>query len=172
MFFPERQEIYVFGNNMFGQLGIGWSKIENDRDLNVPARLFYTAIPQPLHVAHKIQEVYCGLDHTFFLTDKGHIFSMGWNIDGQLGLGDTQDRKIKKLSVSTDVTLAIDGKSSLKETKRRRRKNHLSMDLEEGNLMAWGNSEYGQCMVFPNVDKVWVCMDLSTHMLLHNNCLF
>jgi alpha-tubulin suppressor-like RCC1 family protein len=48
-------------------------------------------------VIHKIQgidsnvkQVVCGLDHTLFLTEEGHVYSCGWGADGQTGLGHYQ----------------------------------------------------------------------------------
>ena len=123
----DQQWVFVFGNNMFGQLGLSDSKIENDRDIHTTTKIYYEAVPQCLTIDPQIREVYCGLDHTCLLTDDGHVFVMGWNIDGQLGLGDMKDRsvptsipmpqnrKIRKLSVSTDMTLAIVGRSLISD---------------------------------------------------------
>jgi alpha-tubulin suppressor-like RCC1 family protein len=72
----------------------------------------------------------------------GSIYGMGWSADGQLGQGH-EDKDIpsklnlksdiKKLSSSTDFTLALS---------------------TEGKLWTWGNSEYGQGMQGKVIDRV------------------
>lgn len=40
-----------------------------------------------------VHQVSCGAHHTLCLSEDGRVFSFGWNRFGQLGLGDTMDRK-------------------------------------------------------------------------------
>ncbi|KAJ2498392.1 hypothetical protein GGH96_004377 [Coemansia sp. RSA 1972] len=96
-------------------------------------------------------KVQCGLDHTVILTNKGHVFAMGWGDDGQLGTGlqasadqpmrvvSLEDTPIADISSSTDFTLA------------------LSVD---GRVFYWGNAEYGQCMVGKKIDKILTRMEV------------
>jgi alpha-tubulin suppressor-like RCC1 family protein len=67
---------------------------------------------------------------------------MGWSADGQLGQGFedkdipsklTFNNQIKKLSSSTDFTLALS---------------------QNGKLWTWGNSEYGQGIQGKIIDRV------------------
>jgi alpha-tubulin suppressor-like RCC1 family protein len=123
-FYIGQNGIYVFGHNMYGQLGLGIPKVKNDHEQDI-IDMTYTNVPQYVRLNEEIEKVYCGLDTTFLLTRKGQILCMGLNSDGQLGLGDTRNRdsphliplrdnrKIKKLAVSTDVAMALDGNLNL-----------------------------------------------------------
>ncbi|GAB0092566.1 probable E3 ubiquitin-protein ligase HERC4 [Sergentomyia squamirostris] len=70
-------EIYVWGDNEFGQLGIGPSA----KTVNKPALLeALTGIP--------IAFICCGSFHSFALSTSGAVFTWGKNNFGQLGLND------------------------------------------------------------------------------------
>ena len=59
------------GSNKFGQLG-----------LNDPQ---FQSKPVPVFAGHSIRSIYCGPEHTFFITDSHEVYSCGLNIKGQLG---------------------------------------------------------------------------------------
>ncbi|KAI8350155.1 regulator of chromosome condensation 1/beta-lactamase-inhibitor protein II [Blakeslea trispora] len=131
-------QLYSFGNNMYGQLGLGRNKSTQ------PGQLVAEQIPRLVSFDKQevIQQIQCGLDSSIFSTDKGFIYGMGWSADGQLGQGkDDQSRPsrlalntpIKKLSSSTDFTLALS---------------------QDGKLWTWGNSEYGQGAQGKVIDKI------------------
>ena len=42
--------------------------------------------------AEMVQGVACGFGHSIALTGAGHLFSWGWNREGQLGVGDRAPR--------------------------------------------------------------------------------
>lgn len=72
--------LYVFGDNRFGQLGLG-----DYNDRNVPTKLdFFNN--------HEIISIN-GSEHTIIHTKTG-IFVFGSNLNGQLGLGDNDNRSI------------------------------------------------------------------------------
>ncbi|XP_049936854.1 ultraviolet-B receptor UVR8-like isoform X2 [Nymphaea colorata] len=77
-------DVYAFGGNQFGQLGIG-----EDQAMTLP-KLLEDAILENKHV--KI--VSCGARHSAIVTEDGKAFSWGWNKYGQLGLGDAVDRNL------------------------------------------------------------------------------
>jgi len=83
----DKNHIYSFGENFFGQLGLG---DENDR--NIPELL--TKIPKE---SEKIIKIACGGNHTLLLDDKNQIYSFGENSCGQLGLGDKNSRNLPEL---------------------------------------------------------------------------
>ncbi|GAH68795.1 unnamed protein product, partial [marine sediment metagenome] len=69
--------VWAFGNNDHGQLGLG--------DLlcrNKPTQI--------LNV--KAKTISCGQEHTIIIDTTASLWSFGHNIDGQLGLGDNNDR--------------------------------------------------------------------------------
>eukprot|EP00966_Prymnesium_polylepis_P068218 1585429-Prymnesium_polylepis.1 len=73
-------EVLTWGLGGSGQLGIG--------DHNT------SPIPRavPGLATEAVQGVACGFGHSVVLTRGGGLFSWGWNRDGQLGVGDTQNR--------------------------------------------------------------------------------
>ncbi|RHZ87351.1 hypothetical protein Glove_37g92 [Diversispora epigaea] len=140
----EKRDLYGFGNTMYGQLGIGKQASVNDEN----PKYLYFPTPQLVDgLKENVTQVACGLDHTILLTENNNLYSMGWGSDGQLGLGkgNTSDRSIpslipkfhnssvRKIASTVDFTLAL---------------------LDNDELWAWGNSEYGQCMTGEKVDKI------------------
>jgi len=66
----------VWGQNKFGQLGIG--------DVKSP---YAVPRPIPLHAGLRVVSASCGYGHTLLLTDAGEVYSFGDNRQGQLGTG-------------------------------------------------------------------------------------
>lgn len=89
-FFLGSGRIFLFGNNDYGQLGFGHTKV-----VNKPSCLKYL---KPFHSTH----VACGKGHTIISTACGRVFAFGYNADGQLGLGDLSDRLVPQL-IATDI---------------------------------------------------------------------
>jgi alpha-tubulin suppressor-like RCC1 family protein len=77
----ENNEIYVCGNNYYGQLGLGDT---TNRDKYIKLK----------HNFGIIKNIYCGRNHSIILNENNELYVCGYNGYGQLGLGDTQDRKI------------------------------------------------------------------------------
>ena len=71
--------LYMFGKNIFGQLGFG----ENSY---IFEPLLLPDFPE------KIKKVSLGGEHSIILTSKNNIYVSGLNIFGQLGLGDYENR--------------------------------------------------------------------------------
>ena len=67
------------GCNTFGQLGLG----------DKTNRTTFTQITTNIN---DIKEIYCGGSHIFMLKNDGTLWSCGYNYNGQLGLGDNDDR--------------------------------------------------------------------------------
>ncbi|RCH87809.1 Williams-Beuren syndrome chromosome region 16 protein [Rhizopus azygosporus] len=131
----KKTQLYSFGNNMYGQLGIGKNKN------TVPGELAAESTLQNVKLDGVIEHIVCGLDNTVLATDH-HVYAMGWGADGQLGQGCDDkdipsqvsiDCSIKKLSSSTDFTLLLTNKHT---------------------LWTWGNSEYGQGMQGKKIDRI------------------
>ncbi|CAI9576151.1 unnamed protein product, partial [Staurois parvus] len=109
----ENGKLYVFGSNIYGQLGIGSENV-----ISTPRCV--KALK-----SEKVKFTACGRNHTLLCTVQGKVYSSGWNSEGQLGLGDTTERasfheisifysqyKIKQLSAgsNTSAALTVDGK--------------------------------------------------------------
>lgn len=75
-------QLYTWGNNSRGQLGLGSST-----DMVFSPTLVESLLGVPL------AGVACGGNHTLVVTVSGAVFAFGSNTHGQLGLGDLQDRK-------------------------------------------------------------------------------
>ncbi|XP_036600445.1 X-linked retinitis pigmentosa GTPase regulator [Trichosurus vulpecula] len=117
-------KLYMFGSNNWGQLGLG-SK---------------TTISKPTCVKalkpEKVKYAACGRNHTLIYTEEGKVYAAGGNSEGQLGLGDTEERttfhlvsfftsqyKIKQLSAGSNTSAAL---------------------TEDGDLFMWGDNSEGQ----------------------------
>ncbi|OBS65623.1 hypothetical protein A6R68_05842 [Neotoma lepida] len=117
-------KLYMFGSNNWGQLGLG-SKSTISKPTCVKAL-------KP----EKVKLAACGRNHTIVSTDKGSVYAAGGNNEGQLGLGDTDDRDtfhqiafftpkviIKQLSAGANTSAAL---------------------TEDGKLFMWGDNSEGQ----------------------------
>jgi alpha-tubulin suppressor-like RCC1 family protein len=89
----EEDELYVCGDNEYGQLGLG--------DYN--NRNVYTKLE---HNFGKIKNLYCGGYHNIILSDNNEVYVCGYNYHGQLGLGDNKNRDrntYTKLDLEFDI---------------------------------------------------------------------
>ena len=75
-----RGDVYSFGKNNYGQLGI-----ESCDAQRQPVRIF----SDPLSREHVLR-VSCGYFHTVAVSDDGKVYTFGRNDYGQLGLGTTE----------------------------------------------------------------------------------
>ncbi|XP_032739035.1 X-linked retinitis pigmentosa GTPase regulator isoform X2 [Lontra canadensis] len=117
-------KLYMFGSNNWGQLGLG-SKSTINKPTCVKAL-------KP----EKVKFAACGRNHTLVSTEGGKVYAAGGNNEGQLGLGDTDERnsfhlisfftsqrKIKQLSAGSNTSAAL---------------------TEDGELFMWGDNSEGQ----------------------------
>ncbi|XP_045467862.1 probable E3 ubiquitin-protein ligase HERC4 isoform X2 [Harmonia axyridis] len=74
-------EIFCWGANSFGEIGIGYTSICEPTPVLVKSLL---GIPFAF--------IACGTNHTFALSKSGAVFGWGKNVQGQLGLNDTQNK--------------------------------------------------------------------------------
>jgi len=119
-------ELYTWGNNAKGQLGLG-----KNTDMVFSPTLVESLASVPL------AGVACGGNHTLVVTRSGAVFAWGSNNHGQLGLGDLTDR-IWPTQVSTLRNLKVlpgGVKAGLE---------HTVALTEEGGVFSWGSSRCGQ----------------------------
>uniref|UniRef100_A0A674ISE0 X-linked retinitis pigmentosa GTPase regulator n=1 Tax=Terrapene triunguis TaxID=2587831 RepID=A0A674ISE0_9SAUR len=117
-------KLYMFGSNNWGQLGLG-----TKNTINKPTCV-KALKPE------KVKLAACGRNHTLVYTERGHVYAAGGNSEGQLGLGDTEERstfhlisfftnqyKIKQLAAGSYTSAAL---------------------TEDGQLFVWGDNSEGQ----------------------------
>ncbi|XP_038658067.1 X-linked retinitis pigmentosa GTPase regulator isoform X2 [Scyliorhinus canicula] len=123
-FITENGKLYIFGSNNWGQLGLG-----TKNTINKPTCV--KALK-----SEKVKLVACGRNHTLVCTEQGTVYATGDNSEGQLGLGDTEERttfqriefftnkqKIKRLAAGSNISAAL---------------------TVDGNLFMWGDNSEGQ----------------------------
>ena len=105
----ESNQIYVWGKNDWGKLGLG-----SNNDQTKPTLL-------ELNLASKIKLIKCGSNTTMVITECGECYVCGKNGSGQLGLGDYTDRySLQKLPINNIIVGGNCDTSSMVLTKRRK----------------------------------------------------
>jgi len=121
MCLSESGEIYSFGNNETGQLGLG-----NNEN-------YYS--PQLISSLKDVEFIECGYSYTFCKTLNNEIFCWGYNCYGALGLDNTKNQKTPILCSSVSNEDVIDIKCGNAHT--------LVLTSNEGVLSS-GYNYYGQ----------------------------
>src|SRR5690606_28503827 len=85
VFLTKEGHIYTRGLNSNGQLGLGdtINRYRNEDCL----------VPFHVQALKDIIDIEVGMHHTLCLDKDGHVYAFGDNKSGQLGLGDTENRK-------------------------------------------------------------------------------
>jgi alpha-tubulin suppressor-like RCC1 family protein len=121
-------EVYVWGNNRFGQLGLG--EKYKGQVLELPKFCSFNLT---------ISQISCGSDFTVFITLKGHIYSMGSNKKGALGLGEEGSNVS-----ATSSPLLVESLCSQMACGVSCGANHTMVLVEDGRAYSWGSGETGQ----------------------------
>ncbi|XP_067287690.1 retinitis pigmentosa GTPase regulator b isoform X1 [Pseudorasbora parva] len=120
----ENGKLFMFGSNNWGQLGLGTK----------------TTVNKPTCVKALKSEIVkfaaCGRTHTLVYTSRGNLYASGGNNEGQLGLGDCDDRSsfhlvdffskhgpLRMLAAGSNTSAAL---------------------TQEGRLYMWGDNSEGQ----------------------------
>ena len=106
--------VYTWGNNPRGQLGLG----DQGTHRNIP-----TEVPG----VNEVVAVAAGNFHCFVLSRDGTVMACGMNRDGQLGLGDTDDRDTFTVVAGLRGVVDIDAGGG-----------HTIAVTAEGGLYTWG----------------------------------
>jgi len=80
-FLTVSRKCFCFGKNEYGQLGLG-----DDVSRREPVEF-------QLKSKTLIKKIVCGGHHTFILTEDFKCLGFGWNVVGQLGLGNAENKK-------------------------------------------------------------------------------
>ncbi|XP_028903699.1 RCC1 and BTB domain-containing protein 2 isoform X2 [Ornithorhynchus anatinus] len=138
----ESGEVYVWGYNGNGQLGLGSSGNQ----------------PTPCRIAAlqgiRVQRVTCGYAHTLVLTDEGQLYAWGANSYGQLGTGNKSNQSYPiPVPVEKDRIIEIAACHSA----------HTSAaKTQSGHVYMWGQCR-GQSVTLPHLthfsctDDVFAC---------------
>lgn len=119
-------EVYSFGKNDYGQLGLGHA-----RSVKVPT-LVKVAIGES---DEKVVDVSCGYYHTVVVTERGKLITWGRNDYGQLGIGSKDHKNIPQY-----VPLPLSAK--IKSTSCGCY--HTLILLVSGRVMVFGRNNKGQ----------------------------
>ncbi|CAG9317861.1 unnamed protein product [Blepharisma stoltei] len=130
-------EIFAWGGDHFGQLGLGESK-NTGKTYPFPRYCSYNVL---------IKEISCGEEHSAFIALSGYVYSMGSNSEGRLGLGD------KSLRQSSSPIL-IESLDSYKAAKISCGWGHTCVITVDGDLFSWGVGEFGALGIGIN-DTQW-----------------
>ena len=117
----EGGQVLAWGLNKYCQLGLG-----DKKNRNTP-----TQIQSPLLTG--VKSIAAGGVHTICLLEGGQVLAWGRNDEGQLGLGDANDRK---------TPTQIPGLTGVKSIATGGR--HTICLLEDGQVLAWGYNGGGQ----------------------------
>ncbi|KAF4134020.1 Ubiquitin-transferase HECT domain-containing protein [Phytophthora infestans] len=119
-------EVYSFGKNDYGQLGLGHA-----RNLKTPA-LVKTSLGES---DEKIVAVSCGYYHTVTISEKGKLITWGRNDYGQLGIGSKEHKNSAQfvpLPMSSKIKNASCGCY------------HSLILMSNGRVMVFGRNNKGQ----------------------------
>lgn len=123
----EEGHLYTFGYNYRGQLGHGTPNGE--------------VLPKLVQCLERkrVSQVACSYYHSIVACESGEVFSFGRNDYGQLGLGDTLDRKLPGLIEVATPSLARQRIVSLSCGQY-----HTVMVADSGTVYSFGKNDYGQ----------------------------
>ena len=124
IFATKDDNVYGFGRNRFGGLGLGTLKE------HITSPTLNTTLSHK-----KIANIFCGFEHWIALTADGRCYSWGHNELGQLGHGSIESsqtpRLIKKLKNLEVVDISCGGFYNLVLT-------------SDGGVYGWGHNQFGQ----------------------------
>ena len=121
-------KLYAFGENSFGQLGLG-----NYQDAHEPFRVEFLEKEVIIDCAG-------GNKHSVVLTREGIVYTMGANEHGQLGVGDCYHRNVPTL-VDTSI---LDGANGSRIVRVHAGGAHCVAQSISGRAITWGDNQFGQ----------------------------
>jgi alpha-tubulin suppressor-like RCC1 family protein len=123
-------QVFSWGSDKYGQLGLGQAGEEHKKS-NESEHL----LPKYWSYNTPIVAVSWGAAHTLLLTPHW-IYSMGSNIEGQLGIG---DRKVKQ----KNAPVLIENVGICHPVKISAGSFHSTCIMNNGEVYAWGRGDYG-----------------------------
>ncbi|XP_042639386.1 X-linked retinitis pigmentosa GTPase regulator [Orycteropus afer afer] len=118
---PDSGAVFTFGRTKFAENFPSKFWFKNDVPVYLSCGDEHTALITTLK-PEKVKFAACGRNHTLISTERGSVYATGGNNEGQLGLGDTEERhafqlisfftsqhKIKQLSAGANISAALTG---------------------------------------------------------------
>jgi alpha-tubulin suppressor-like RCC1 family protein len=133
-------QVYSFGNNVQGQLGLGDPVNRDTPSLITTPGLGY------------IISVSAGGRHSLILNSQGQVFSFGSNINGELGLGEMGGRDIPTLITNPKIGRIIAISAGY---------NHSLLLNSRGQVFAFGSNEVGK-LGRDNMNKSFIPLLVKT----------
>jgi len=149
------RRLFAWGWNELGQLGSGdyenryvpieiqfpiygdelsQPSVENESERGKQTGLAHVS-SQPLEIEHIVGSKY---GHSFAVSKDGRVFGFGWNEQGQLGIGDRDNR-------NEPTDLGLGGFSSVQGIRKLDAGyKHSAVLLENGQILVLGDNLYGQ----------------------------
>ncbi|XP_046841224.1 uncharacterized protein LOC124435332 isoform X2 [Xenia sp. Carnegie-2017] len=96
---------------------------------------YLVPVEVPLKIFSRIIQIQCGNNHAIFLTESGHVYTMGQNDRGQLGLG-TRSEKSSPMLVQDLITSEVVSVAAGAA--------HCVAVTSQGHTYVWGRGDCGQ----------------------------
>ncbi len=131
--------VKCWGQSNLGQLGLG----VNTQRGSQPGSMGDNLPAVALGTGRTAVAVRSKFNHTCALLDNGSVKCWGWNVTGQLGLGDTDDRgeAAGEMGDSLSVVALGTGRTVVAVTTGI---THTCARLDDGSVKCWGRSNTGQ----------------------------
>ena len=135
-------ELFYWGNDKYGQLGIG------DRSIG---KIYLS--PRCCSFNVHIKKISCGEDHSCFISSNGYIYSMGSNSYGKLGINNPGQKYSPRPTLIESLTdyQVIDISCGYQ---------HTGAVTTSGITFVWGQGTYGQLGVAEN-ECSWAPLQLQ-----------
>ena len=159
-------QVFVSGNAFHGQLGLGRHEAKNGFQFLQYRRIsdlktHFRRLTQvgshrllgelPPFGGEPVSMVACGEYHTLALTATGRVWSTGWNLSGQLGLGDLETRYLfTEVDSAHFVAGRAEGRKVISVVAG---KAHSTMLCQNGLLFSCGNNGDGSLGVGDTEDR-------------------
>jgi len=141
----DQSVLYACGNRSRGQLGLPPAARKHGEDSSQMLTSRATLVSPP---DVSVAQVAAGFEHVLILSDDGQLYGTGVNTDGQLGIGDDEDRhSFSKIDLPEE--LSSDGIASIVAGA-----DTSAVLTRAGNLWTFGNSEYAQAFHGEKIDRV------------------
>jgi len=128
-------QVFAFGSNAYGQLGIEKISEELVPQELLPIAIYTTGVLQ----GKIIIQISAGGQHSLLLSSDGQVFGFGQNRHGQLGIGLTSEKEPRPIAVNT--TGVLQGKIIIQISAGLVHSLVLSSD---GQVFGFGDNTYGQ----------------------------